>query len=329
MQYYLSLDGGGTKLSALLFDEQARILAQAKSEGINATVYSEQARIDHITACYKALFQGLPRPLVIDRLWVVYGNVPMYLSCLPEGITVKETVFLGEGSAGLAAGRGITDGFCALSGTGSDIIYVRDGQQKDLLGGWGGIIGDEGSGAWIGRQAIQAAVRAVEGWPDVKSTCLVEKIRQKYALSRLREYIACLYATGAPFRALGELTPLVAEAAEEGDDVAINILQRAGRMMAKQQIAMLHRYPFPELPIVYCGGAWKTGALMRSAFEALVKEAYPGISFFLPRFEHVVAGPAFLWIGHGLSGDAVMNTLANLPDYQKYRWNADTDAAMA
>lgn len=67
----------------------------------------------------------------------------------------------GEGSVGVLV-CGIDTGLCALSGTGSDVFYVRNGIEEDVIGGWGYLLSDDGSGVWIGQQALRHMMRVFE-----------------------------------------------------------------------------------------------------------------------------------------------------------------------
>ncbi len=315
--YYIAMDGGGTKLVGLLFDGQYRLVSSARAEGTNLSVYPIEAVQAHIADCYTRLFADLPRPLHIERLYTICGDSRLYASLLPEGVTLGEVCHMTEAVSALYAGSCRHSGFVALSGTGSDVFCIRNDRSVHVIGGWGAILGDEGSGVWMARHAMQAAIHYEQGWGE--PTRFGEALKERFGLTHLWDYVAYLYATPAPFRRLGELLPLVAETARAGDAVMLDIFRRAGRIMAEQMLAMLRQCPEDEPHITACGGAWKAHPAMAEAFTASVTAARPDAVFTLPRFEHIMAGP----ICHAMESGSDVETIAPLltRNFPTFVWN--------
>ncbi len=312
--YYLSMDGGGTKLVGLLFDDAYRLISSARVEGTHLAVYPMEKVCEHIADCYRILFADLPRPVHVEILYNICGLNELYAQMLPDGVTVGEICYLSESVSGLYAGTCRHSGFVALSGTGSDAFCVQNDKQTDVIGGWGAILGDEGSGVWMAQQAMQAAIRSEHGWGP--HTIFGRILKEHFGFADLREYVAYLYDTPAPFRRLGELLPLVAEAANVGDPLMLDVFCRGGRMMADQMLTLLRRHTDMKHHITACGGAWKAHPAMAEAFTAAITAEFPDAEFILPRFEHVIAGPLCHAIKTGKDTDAVMELLAcNFPHF--------------
>lgn len=305
---YIALDGGGTKLEAVCFDENLKLLSRAKAHGTHLSVYPVRTIKENIAKCYEDLFSDLPKPLHIETMYVICGNSNMYLELLPEGITVGRTVVLGEGTAGLYAGLVKDTGFVALSGTGSDVFAVKSGECLELIGGWGAILGDEGSGVWISRQAMQAAIRCEQGWGE--HTQYGKTVCEYLKLNALWDFVPYLYSSDSPFRALGELLPLAARTAKNGDTVIRDIFIRGGDLLARQMVSLLGRCPEIPREITACGGAWKSGRFMREGFEAQLKKHYPDADFSMPLFEHIAAGPIALMLEKGVNREKIIQTVA-------------------
>ncbi len=316
--YYLAMDGGGTKLVGLLFDDAYRLVKSARAEGTHLSVYPIEAVRAHITACYEQLFDSLPRPLFVERLYTICGDSRLYADLLPEGVILGSVHHLNEAVSALYAGSCRRSGFVALSGTGSDVFCIRDDQLFDVVGGWGAILGDEGSGVWMARHAMQAAIRAEQGWGQ--PTCFGEMVKETYHLPHLWDYVAYLYDTSSPFRRLGELLPLVAKAAREGDRVMLDIFTAAGVIMARQMAALLRRYPDAEHRITACGGAWKAHPAMAEAFTETLADEFSDATFTLPRFEHIMAGPICLAMEGGEADEAHLDLLTE--NFPQFIWNA-------
>ncbi len=320
--YYIAMDGGGTKLVGLLFDDHYRLLASARADGTHISVYPPEEIRAHIASCYETLFAGLPRPLRIERLYTICGDSNLYAQLLPEGITLGDIRHMTEAVSGLYAGACTHSGFLALSGTGSDVFCIQHDQLVDVIGGWGAILGDEGSGVWMSRMAMGAAIRAEQGWGA--PTIFGEMVKEHYGFSHLWDFVNYIYATPSPFRRVGELMPLIAQAADRGDAMMLDVLRQGGILLGQQMAALLGRHPEAKPRITACGGAWKAHPAMAEAFTAYVQEKCPDATFTLPRFEHIMAGPICRAMeahvaGEGESVEVVADYLFR--SWPRFRWN--------
>ena len=207
---FVSVDGGGTKLNAIWFDEKLNLLGRARALGVNSTITPRGEYRAHIRSCFDALFDG-HAPKVIDELFVICGSGPDYADCLPEGTTLSKMNSLAEIHGGLLAGRGLRDGILVIAGTGSNIHLCENGRTTDYVGGVGAILGDEGSGVWMARQAAQAAVRCGFGWGE--RTLFTDMLIHRLHLKNIAGLVNYLYDSPSPFQRLGLLLPLAGEAA--------------------------------------------------------------------------------------------------------------------
>jgi N-acetylglucosamine kinase-like BadF-type ATPase len=120
-------------------------------------------------------------------------------------------------------------GILVIGGTGSAVLGRCADGTRFKAGGWGPGIGDEGSGFWIGREGLRRAFAAVDsGGPGL----LLEAIRSAWGVKDLGEVVA--FANARPGPDLSTLTPVVVRAAEAGDATAAEVLEQAGRELAKQ-----------------------------------------------------------------------------------------------
>jgi N-acetylglucosamine kinase-like BadF-type ATPase len=318
MRTILSADGGGTKLRMILFNENFDILGQGLAGGVNTNSTTVENSLENIRGCLDQVFAGKPPPS-IDKLYVVFvGPVANFISLLKERAEVKEIAVVPESEAGLMAGALWEDGFLAVSGTGSDIFLVdktnrlkaRDGSLRKVVGAWGPILGDQGSGVWIGQQAIRAVISGIEGWTE--KTIIHDLIRRDWKLKEDWDMVPMVYDEPAPFRKVASLTRQVEEAAALGDAVALRIVREAGELMARQSLALLTRYDIPPgiRRLACCGGAWKTHPLMFETFKGKILAEYPDFDIRKPLFEHLMAGPAFEMSLRGTPKDRAVKILA-------------------
>lgn len=295
----ITLDGGGTKLNAILFDEQFRVVRRARASGVNHTQNGREAAAANVTGCLDAL---LPDGTTeIGDIYAVFvGDEQILRECLCARVRFRHLYMLEEAYAGLLAGAGYRTGLLALSGTGSDMFNIHAG-KRGFVGGLGPILGDQGSGAWMGLQAIRAVGRDVNGWGE--KTSLTDVILKKYSENdRIFDVVWAFHDSGTPYAMAASLVPLITEAAYAGDAVALEIFRSAGDVLARQMIALLNCDPVWEHDVVtLCGGAWKSHPMMKRAFENTLHTVYPQLTVNRPWFEHVIAGMMEKALSHGYS----------------------------
>lgn len=290
MDYYLSLDGGGSKLAAILFDEELRLVAHAQSGGINRNFIPPETIARHLHECLDQLFTAGPVP--ITRIYGACSGADLealFADINPPipALTDAELVTLSEGQLGLLAAELYPDGVVALAGTGSDIFYIRDGETVCVLGGLGALLGDEGSGSSIGREALRTAYFAeFRG----ESCPLLEEIRAAAGRTAMWEIIMDMYRSPAPVARMASYSRQVGLAAHRGDPAARGILEKAGVDLARQVAMLFDRYALPpDTPVCVTGSAYKSHPVL---FETLRHEAQAlcGCRVRAPLFEPVVGG---------------------------------------
>jgi N-acetylglucosamine kinase-like BadF-type ATPase len=130
----------------------------------------------------------------------------------------------------LVAGARDAPGVVIIAGTGS-IVYGRNAAgEAARAGGWGHMIGDEGSGYWIGREALAAVMRAGDGrGPE---TALTDEVLAHFEIVDVSRLPKIVYDQEMPRVNVAALGPLVDRVAAQGDATAAGILERAADELA-------------------------------------------------------------------------------------------------
>jgi glucosamine kinase len=280
MAYYLGIDGGGTKTRCVLANE-ITILATAVSGGSNivrlgeahareslhtairqacATARISPHQIQHI--CIGAA--GAARPEIAARIRSLFAE----LNPEPEIAVVGDTVIA------LEAAFGSGPGVIAIAGTGS-IVYGRDASGRTArAGGWGFAISDEGSGHWIGRQAISVLLRARD---QGRETALTALILEAWKIDSIDTLIQHANATPPP--EFPRLFPIVVRAAEQQDSIAREVLARAGTELADLAAIVLRRIaPAPPyVPVAMTGSVFRQSEDVRRVFYNHLEASSPGV----------------------------------------------------
>src|SRR3989442_13822655 len=227
--HVLGIDAGGTKTVCLLADEGGTVLSEGRGPGANlhAAGELEVEKVLHevmedalgdrdITPATICLgIAGVDR----DDEWSTVRAVMRRIRHSSRTLVVNDALIA------LVAGAGEAPGIVLIDGTGS-IVYGRNaGGQAARAGGWGHMIGDEGSGYWIGREAVAAVMRAADGRGP--ATRLSDDILAHFSVNDVSRLPRIVYDPEVPRMRVAALGPIVEGAASEGDAVAMRILERA------------------------------------------------------------------------------------------------------
>lgn len=148
----------------------------------------------------------------------------------------------------LEAAFGGSSGAIMIAGTGS-VVYGRRADGGTVrIGGWGYLLGDEGSGYRLGKLALAAVCRAYEGGED---TTLTDSIASAFGARSVDEVISLVYGGGIR---LPDLAPHVTECAVTGDGVAFSILRQETEALAEQLERMATANPDIEPQYSLFGG---------------------------------------------------------------------------
>lgn len=285
MKYYLAVDSGGTKVQAILYDENFHPVKSCRVGSMRDNTTPEDIIWRNLKAFTDTLsLQGMTLGRV-SGVWFDVLKQELNRIC-----TVESFVTYGERNAGLTAAGIKGDGYCAIVGTGASLSCQWNGRAYGS-GGYGSFVADEGSGYWIGREAMGAAIRDFE--QRGKHTMLTDLIAEHFHSSRedLRNAIFNLYrwTEHSPVTWVASCAPLVSRAALSGDPVAYDILERAGKVLGEQMASLPRCFGTPKsLPITVSGSVWRGHPVILSEFSNVLKAAGMEHEVILPEFEPIV-----------------------------------------
>jgi N-acetylglucosamine kinase-like BadF-type ATPase len=194
----------------------------------------------------------------------------------------------------LVGAMGERRGVLVLSGTGSLAYGVNAAGKSTLVGGWGYLLGDEGSGYWIGLEGLRFVLRADDG--SGPPTALTAVLLDALTLSTARALIPWLYhATTPRTHDIAALAPLVIQQAQAGDMAAEQIVQRAARHLAALAQTAGTRLGLTAPSFAFAGGVL---ASTNPVSEALCHElGLPAMP--VPRYPPVIGAALLALIGLG------------------------------
>ena len=161
-------------------------------------------------------------------------------------------------------------GVVVAAGTGMITLGTDLKETWRQVDGWGVTLGDEGSGAWVGRRGLQAALRSWDGRRGGSESLQRRMVRR---FGGPMELVARTYGESSPAHELASFAPDVADAAQDGDQVAGAIWQEAAACLAEAAVAAARDVP---QTISFGGGLFRAGALLLEPFRTEVLRALPG-----------------------------------------------------
>jgi len=178
------------------------------------------------------------------------------------------------------AAFGTSHGVLVVSGTGSIAFGRNPAGATARAGGWGPNVSDEGSGFWVGREAVVSALHAYDLG---SSNGILSLIAQAWKVAP--EEVVRVANSAEP--RFADLSTTVAAAAERGDVAAADIINRAGQALAVLANAVIRRL-WPQggvVPVGLAGGVLQGSTLVRSTFKEAMRNVYPqaAISFAVVR----------------------------------------------
>lgn len=262
MTYYIGIDGGGTKTEGVLTNLAGTILARRVTGASNPNDVTLPVSAERLDTLCRDLLRDADLPVSILPFVSVFGGIagginygPRLETALREKMPdIGRLTIRSDIQILLTAELPKGDGACIICGTGSACFLRRD---SDIIriGGWGYLLDSGGSGYDIGRDALEAVLRAFDGRGE--PTMLMELLTEHLG-GAVNTRITEIYAEGKPY--IAACAPWVFHAARMGDRVAEAILDRNARKLAEYVEAAWNwetaegRTPPDVFPVIMGGG---------------------------------------------------------------------------
>lgn len=169
MTILLGVDGGGSTCRARAVDEAGRLIGEGVSGPANISTDLDGALSAILAACNAAL-GPYNAGTVRAALGLAGANDPVAAQTLQSRLPFRESNVVTDGHISVLGALGHQDGIVAAIGTGSVFILQKEGRQREI-GGKGLILGDEASGAWMGRKLLSRTLRALDGFAPLTPLC--------------------------------------------------------------------------------------------------------------------------------------------------------------
>ncbi|MCY4146447.1 MAG: hypothetical protein OXE95_09200 [Chloroflexi bacterium] len=257
---FAGIDGGGSSLRVAIVDARLATIATQSAGTANPSISGREGAQAHIRATVRATLRqaGIAPERIAAAGIGIAGASNLHskdwlLATLAPVLPSARLVPSSDLEIALVGALGRRHGILLLAGTGSAAYGCAPGGQRLQVGGWGYLLGDEGSGYWMGMQLLRGITAAYDqdiGLTELGAACL-----DALELETARDLVGWLYRgnEAAPAR-VAKLARLVLDVARTGDDEAKRLVAAAARHLAKQVEWLRSQLDYPCAPIAFAGG---------------------------------------------------------------------------
>src|SRR5918993_611394 len=261
MLHVLGIDAGGTKTVCQLADDAGNVLSEARGTGANLQAVGElevEKVLHHVMEEAIGDRPIVPAAICLGIAGVDRADDAAVVGAIMRRIGYKARVLVvNDALVALEAGAPGAPGVVVIAGTGSISYGRNEHNQAARAGGWGYMLGDEGSGYWIGRAALRAVLREADRRGP--ATQLTGLLLNYWGVPRAQDLIAQVYHGTLRPAAIAALAQCVQGAFSDGDAVAIGILRNAADQLESAAVSVARRLEIvgSEFPFVLSGGIYR------------------------------------------------------------------------
>lgn len=267
-KYFLGVDGGGSKTTAVVFSDEGKLISRACGESIN--YYS--VGLDNARQAMKNIIENLSQKSFDCA--VIGMSALNERACTDEverfcsGIIDSKKIIM-DSDLYIALEALGENGECAvvISGTGSVAAMRKSNGETMHTGGWGYILGDEGSGYSIGLNGIKAAIRAYDGIEA--ETKLLKECKEYFGINNIYDLIDLYYTQKVSRKKTALFASNVCKCAESGDEAALKIIMNEAHLLCETTTALL-KSTKKDIPIGLWGGNFMHNRIFRDYFTQLL-----------------------------------------------------------
>ncbi|MCR5783127.1 MAG: hypothetical protein K6G90_10395 [Clostridia bacterium] len=276
MRCYLGIDGGGSKTSAVLCSDSLQELSRFTGKDLNYNAIGMEAARDNLREIIDGILTetGLQPDAVCIGLSALSDRADEMLVREFCGGIVRCDKILLDSDVFIALEAMDSDGpaAVAIAGTGSMAAgRLADGTVLHT-GGWGHLLGDEGSGYALASEAVKAAVRGAEG--SAPYTMLTEAMLSHFGAKSLDDLIGIFYDPPIERSRFASFAPFLFDCYRKGDEMSAGIVSQQASMFADTVRALLRKMPVGT-PLGLWGGVFEHQECYAALFSDAISSEFP------------------------------------------------------
>ncbi|SCZ01897.1 BadF/BadG/BcrA/BcrD ATPase family protein [Alkaliphilus peptidifermentans] len=294
MGFMIGIDGGGTKSIGSIVDSKGMIIATAEEGSMNL----HTREVEAVGHTLENLINKLINAAGCDEREVDLVSIgvagigrkrdEITFRKIIERINLSIPVLLNTDiKIALVGAHGKEEGIFLLSGTGSIAYGIDSTGSEHRIGGWGHILGDEGSGYDIGRRGLEKIVQGID--KRVDSSNLKKRVFDNLGFTSIDDLINFVYSAKGTKADIARIAPIVEEGAQAGDKICIDLLIEAGNKLVDITEEIIFQMPHNEnLVICAGGGVLENITTVYKHFHFGIRKKYPAITIIPPKYSPVL-----------------------------------------
>jgi len=301
----LGIDGGGTNTRAVIA-AYGVVLGRAASGSIKQLRVGAEVANANLRALLRDVFDvsGVSRVEAVSA-GVASASMPgmtEWITAVFRDFGIQNSEVVGDEVIALDAAFQGGPGILQIAGTGTNCIGRAPSGERESAGGYSSTLGDEGSGYWIGLHAVRQGLNAYDRG---ERSVVLKRVAEAWGTTTLEELVNVGNAVPGPDFAA--LAPVIALAAEEGDEVATRVLLHAAEDLAGFILLVRHKLRqrhglVEEVPAAFTGSVLEKMGMVRARVSDLLKAGAPQMPFLQ---DGVVAVEGALWRARRLAESRV------------------------
>jgi N-acetylglucosamine kinase-like BadF-type ATPase len=278
-RYLMGVDGGATKTLAAVLDLRQKVLHVGHAGPSNQDAVGAQAAVRALLEAADGAIEqaGIDPGELCAAVLAIAGTDTEDVVRNVRSARTDAWLVVNDVVAAWATATGGGPGVAAIAGTGSNVFGVgeRDGETRAWrAGGWGHVLGDEGSGYWLGVQSIKAALRDREA--SGPPTALTDAAVAFFGQPSVEAVAQSVYSKPLTKGEIAAFAIETAKLAERGDAVACELYERGARELGEQIAAVIRETGLEgEFPVGLIGSAYKAGPVFVEPLTRAIHECAP------------------------------------------------------
>jgi glucosamine kinase len=274
--FVLGVDGGATKTLAAVLDLESKALHLAHRGPSNQDAVGAEAAV---RALLEAADEAIERAAITrDQLGAavlaIAGTDTEAIARHVRSARTDAWIVLNDVVGAWATATGAGPGVAVISGTGSNVFGVGSDGRTWRAGGWGHLLGDEGSGYWLGIHSIKAALKDRDA--SGPETALTDAVQAFFKVESVEALAWQVYSKPPTKGEIAAFAVETARLAERGDAVANELYRRAAGELGEQIAAVIHQTGLSaSFPVGLIGSAFRAGPVFVEPLIRAVHETAP------------------------------------------------------
>lgn len=265
----LGVDGGGSKTRAILANPGGRIVATGTAGSSNTDLVGVRRAMTAIEAAVSDAFEragrAARRPVAAACFGLAAVDTADDRTAMERRLRRRRIagrlIVVNDAELVLAAGARHGVGVALIAGTGSICLGRTAEGAAARVGGWGHLLGDEGSGYRIAEEALSLATQTADG--RRRATAILRAVLDHWRLANAEELLARIYESDVRPTAIAGVVPRIFELAHTGDRHAAAIVRRAAGHLARLVDTLVRRLKLRRPPLALGGSLLTQSRMLR------------------------------------------------------------------